>query len=86
MSMKTKSELLQDFLNKFPNSSHPLDERRFVKYAVSCAKEKSSIDTDAMIKAKVDEKRIHQLEIAYDWIRDAFDYMTEEGMICSVEE
>lgn len=74
--MESKEELLNDFLNCFPESTHPSDTERFVKYAVQCAKEQCPIDDEAMrASGKMSEERIHDLLIAYDWIRDAYDYI-----------
>ncbi len=74
--MESKEELLRSFLGGFPESTHPLDTRRFVKYAVACAKEQCCIDDEAMRNSgKLSESKIHEYLIAYDWIRDTYDYL-----------
>lgn len=66
----TKEELLSQFLSGFPNSTHPYDRKRFVDYAVACAKEDCDIDVDAMRSHGLEEMKIHEYELAYGWIRD----------------
>lgn len=76
--MKTKEELLNDFLNGHPNSSHPLDTERFVRYAIQCAKEGSSIDIDTMLNRGVESDYVEKYEIAYSWIRTTVEILSEE--------
>ena len=76
-----KETLLQDFLNKFPNAVHPLDEERFLRYAIACAEDDVYIDTEAMKNAGVNLKRIEQLENAYSWIRGTYKFMKKERML-----
>lgn len=71
-----KEELLKSFLGGFPETTHPLDTRRFVAYAVQCAIEQDTID-EKQIGKKVCQKRLHDLETAYSWIRETIDYIRE---------
>ena len=71
-----KEELLKNFLGAFPESSHPLDTRRFVAYAVQCAIEQDSID-EKLIGQKVSQERLNCLNTAYSWIRETVDYIRE---------
>lgn len=75
--MKTKEELLNDFLNGHPNSSHPLDTERFVRYAIQCAKEGSSIDIDTMSDKGVEGDYIKKYETAYSWIRTTVEILED---------
>lgn len=71
-----KEELLNSFLSAFPNSAHPLDNKRFVAYAVQCAIEHTTIDSES-IGEKVSSERLKVLESAYSWIRQSVDYIQE---------
>lgn len=71
-----REELLDSFLSAFPDSTHPLDSKRFVAYAVQCAIEQSTIDSER-IGEKVSSERLNVLESAYSWIRETVDYIQE---------
>lgn len=68
----TKDELLTAFLGGFPESSHPLDMKRFVKYAIACIDESSYLDIEAM-REKISVEKISEYESAYSWIREAYE-------------
>lgn len=71
-----REQLLKDFLGLYPDSTHPYDRERFLKYALACAMDGVYIDTDTMVKSnKVTPENIEKYEIAYEWIRDTFDFM-----------
>lgn len=63
-------ETLDLFLGGFPNSAHPLDRKRFIKYAFESARAELPLDEDAFRKAGVSEENIKRYLEAYSWIRD----------------
>ena len=63
-------ETLDLFLGAFPNSAHPLDRKRFIKYAFEAAKAGQTLDEDAFGTAGVTEENISRYLDAYSWIRD----------------
>lgn len=73
--MEEREELLKDFLSKFPNSPHPYDRGRFLKYALACAKIEGTINTDAMLDGGVTTENIEKYEVAYGWIRETYDFI-----------
>jgi hypothetical protein len=75
------SELLEKFLGGFPESAHPTDEKRFMAYALECAEQHASIDSDRMRERGVSDETIDRLETAYDWIRLTYDYLVEQGRL-----
>lgn len=79
--MKTKEELLNDFLNGHPNSSHPFDTERFVRYAIQCAKGNASIDTNTMLNRGVESDYLEKYETAYSWIKTTVEILFEEKQI-----
>lgn len=42
------SDLLNQFLGGFPNSSHPFDRKRFIKYAFEAARAGKALDVEAL--------------------------------------
>lgn len=75
--MDKREELLEIFLGGFPEATHPLDEKRFVAYSIECCKYNSCIDTERIRKAGVPPERLHELEIAHDWIRTAYKMLKD---------
>lgn len=74
-----EKELLDLFLNSFPDSTHPKDRKRFTAYAVECVRNNHYIDVKAMSDQGLDHERIEELEIAFEWIRDTMDYLSNKG-------
>lgn len=74
--MKSKEELLKVFLGAHPDSCHPLDQKRFLEYAIACANDDcSSIDEEAIrCSGKVSDEMLHEYVSIYPWIRDAYKY------------
>ena len=72
-----EKELLNQFLNGFPNETHPKDSERFLAYAVECAKHNHYIDIEEMSKRGVSNERIEELQIAFDWIKSTVDYLSK---------
>lgn len=69
-------ELLKSFLAGFPDSTHPLDRERFVAYAISCIEKGEYIDVESIQKHGLSNERIDELEIAFGWIKDTMDYLS----------
>lgn len=63
-------ETLDLFLEAFPNSAHPLDRKRFIKYAFEAARAEQTLDEEAFRDAGVTEENIKRYREAYSWIRD----------------
>lgn len=60
----------------YPESTHPKDNLRFLKYAIACALDDGSIDSQAMLDANVSPETVERLEVAYSWIRDTVNYVS----------
>lgn len=73
-----EKELLKQFLNGFPESTHPKDSERFIAYAVECVKNDHYIDIGEMSSHNISEERIGELQIAFDWIRYTYLYLSKE--------
>lgn len=66
---------LMKFLNNFPESAHPLDDVRFLEYALECASSNQYIDVETMRKRGLSEGCIDRLESAYYWIRLTYEHL-----------
>lgn len=71
-------ETLDSFLGRFPNSAHPLDRKRFIKYAFEAARAGKTLDEDAFRKAGITEENIRRYLEAYSLIRD-IQLMLDQG-------
>ncbi len=58
------------FLGASPNSTHPYDRQRFIKYAFEAARAKEALDVEAFRRAGVSEDNIKCYLDVYSWIRD----------------
>lgn len=63
-------ESLNDFLGHFPNSTHPSDRERFIKYAFEAARAEAVLDVKAFRQAGVTEENIKRYLDYYSLIRD----------------
>lgn len=61
---------LNDFLGHFPNSAHPCDCKRFIKYAFEAARAEKALDVEAFRKAGVTEENIKRYLEYYSLIRN----------------
>lgn len=63
-------ESLELFLGASPNSPHPLDRKRFIKYAFDAARADLTLNERAFREAGVTEEYIKRYLEIYSWIRD----------------
>lgn len=70
-----ENEMLDKFLKGFPESAGPHDRENFIAYAITCVKNESSINFDALRDYGLSDKRIEFYQNAFEWIRDTMDYL-----------
>ncbi len=75
-----EKELLNQFLNAFPDSTHPLDKQRFILYALECIKNRHSIDIEAMERKGISPDMISEYQNGYEWLRDAFRILSGDKL------
>lgn len=75
-----ENDLLKSFLGGFPNSDHPFDRERFLKYAISCIMDNHSLDLSAFRDEKMSEERIEEYQIAFEWIRETYNFLTLKSL------
>lgn len=71
---------LEMFLREFPDSTHPFDRKRFIKYAFDAARAEKALNEEAFRKAGVSEENISLYLEVYSWIRDIQE-MLDQGEI-----
>lgn len=69
------NQKLKTFLSNFPESAHPLDDVRFLEYALECASSNQYIDVETMRKRGLSEGCIDRLESACYWIRLTYEHL-----------
>lgn len=75
-----ENDLLKLFLGGFPNSDHPYDRERFLKYAITCIRNNHNLDLSALRNKGLSEERIEEYQIAFEWIREAYCFLTSESL------
>lgn len=71
---------LEMFLREFPDSTHPFDRKRSIKYALDAARAEKDLNEEAFRKAGVSEENISLYLEVYSWIRDIQE-MLDQGEI-----
>lgn len=72
-----ESELLQEFLNSFPESFHQLDEKRFVRWAVAAHRKGIDFPTDLFYKSGMNENNVDYYLDAYRFVGYTLDVLDE---------
>lgn len=70
-----ENELLESFLKLFPETLHPCDRERFLKYAIACTRNDHNLDLDALRNRGVSDERIKEYQIAFEWIKDTCNFL-----------
>lgn len=75
--MKLK-ELKEQWLSAYPDSMHPLDEKRFIRYAIALARENGSLDHKEMEERGIGSNRIEEYQRQYEFLRVVLDVIDEQ--------
>ena len=77
-----RDDLLASYLNGHPYSGQPADKQRFLEYAIACIRDGCDIDTDAMLDSgKVSEIKIDEMRYVFSWIRNTYEYLTDNEQV-----
>lgn len=71
------NELKDKWLGAFPDSAHPLDRKRFIRYAIALARADGSLDTDEMEQRGISSESIQEYRSQYEFLRDVLDVLDE---------
>lgn len=76
-SSQTQRVLKEIWLSAFPDSTHPLDIKRFIRYAVELAKENGTLDHSEMESRGVSPHRREEYQRQYEFLRYVLEVLDE---------
>lgn len=71
-------ELKELWLGAFPDSTHPSDRKRFIRYAMELAKEGGTLDAGEMERRGISPDAIRDYQCQYGFLRDVLDVLGEQ--------
>lgn len=77
MELKEINELKEQWLSAFPDSTHTLDVKRFIRYAVELAKVNGQLDHAEMESRGVSPRRREEYQRQYEFLRLVLDVLDE---------
>lgn len=78
IQMEKLNELKEQWLSAHPDSTHPLDLRRFIRYAVALARVDGGLDHTEMERRGISEKRIEEYQRQYEFLREVLVVLDEQ--------
>lgn len=75
MELKEINELKEQWLSAFPNSTHTLDVKRFIRYAVELAKVNGQLDHAELESRGVSRPRREEYQRQYEFLRLVLDVL-----------
>ena len=78
IQMEKLNELKEQWLSAHPDSTHPLDLRRFIRYAVALASVDGGLDHTEMERRGISEKRIEEYQRQYEFLREVLVVLDEQ--------
>ena len=75
MEMKDINELKEQWLSAFPESTHVLDTKRFIRYAVELAKLNGQLDLAEMESRGISRPRREEYQRQYEFLRLVLDVL-----------
>lgn len=77
IQMEKLNELKEQWLSAFPDSTHPLDLRRFIRYAVALARVNGGLDHTEMERSGISEERREEYQRQYEFLREVLAVLDE---------
>ena len=78
MKQKELNELKEQWLSAFPDSTHPLDIKRFIRYAIALARENGELDLAEMESRGISRPRREEYQRQYEFLRLVLDVLDEQ--------
>lgn len=78
MKQKELNELKEQWLSAFPDSTHPLDIKRFIRYAIALARENGELDLAEMESRGISRPRREEYQRQYEFLRLVLDVLGEQ--------
>ena len=76
--MEELNELKELWLSKYPDSTHSLDLRRFICYAIALARVDGGLDHAEMKQRGISERRIDEYQRKYEFLREVLAVLDEQ--------
>lgn len=70
-------ELKELWLSESPDSTHPCDTKRFIRYAIELAKMNGALDHIEMEARGITPRRIEEYQRQYEFLRDVLEVLDE---------
>ena len=77
MEQKSLDELKESWLSAFPDSTHPIDTKRFIRYAIKLARENRALDLSEMEIRCISTHRREEYQRQYEFLRDVLEVLGE---------
>lgn len=77
MEQKSLDELKESWLSAFPDSTHPIDTKRFIRYAIELARENRALDLSEMEIRGISPHRREEYQRRYEFLRDVLEVLGE---------
>ena len=75
MEQKEINELKEQWLSAFPDSTHTLDVKRFIRYALELAKVNGALDLEEMESRGISPRRREEYQRQYEFLRLVLDVL-----------
>ena len=77
MEQKELNELKEQWLSAFPDSTHEMDLKRFIKYAVELAKTNGALNHSEMEARCISPRRREEYQQQYEFLRVFLEVLGE---------
>lgn len=77
MEQKLLDELKESWLSAFPDSTHPIDTKRFIRYAIELARMNGALDHSEMESRGISPRRREEYQRQYEFLRDVLEVLDE---------
>ena len=78
MELKEINELKEQWLSAWPESTHVLDTKRFIRYALELAKVNGQLDLAEMESRGISRSLREKYQRQYEFLRDVLDVLDEQ--------
>ena len=78
MELKEINELKEQWLSAWPESTHVLDTKRFIRYAVELTKVNGQLDLAEMESRGISRSLREKYQRQYEFLRDVLDVLDEQ--------
>lgn len=77
MEQKLLDELKESWLSAFPDSTHPIDTKRFIRYAIELARMNGALNHSEMESRGISPRRREEYQRQYEFLRDVLEVLDE---------